>query len=340
MRAAVLHAPGDLRVEDLTDPEPGPGEVVLRIDAAATCGTDRKSYARGHPALGALPARLGHEFAGTIVAVGDDVDRFAEGDQVYCANSAPCGECFHCASGRLTLCEDLLFLFGGFAERLLVPARIVERNLHSLPGGLAMEIAPITEPLACAVRAVDLSGTSAGDRVAVVGGGALGLMLAAVIADLGGEPIVADPHPHNRDLARRFGAVEVIEARKDDSDARRVRELTDGRGADQVFEAVGRPEVWELAVTMARSGGTVNLFGGCPVGSTFTVPTYRVHYEEVRLQGTFHHTPAHIRAALDLLGRLAVPWGDLLGHPIDLEDLASVLRDGSGAPKDLVLPNG
>lgn len=340
MKAAVLHEPGDLRVDEVPDPAPAAGEVVLRIDAAATCGTDRKSYARGHPALGPLPARLGHEFAGTVVAVGDGVDQFTEGDEVYCANSAPCGECFHCVAGRFTLCEGLLFLFGGFAEHLLVPARIVERNLHHLPAGLAMEVAPITEPLACVVRAVDVAGVAAGERVVVVGGGALGLMLTTVIADRGAAPMVADPHPHKRDLARRFGAAEVVEARKDDTDIDRVRQLTDGRGADQVFEAVGHPEAWELAVAMARAGGTVNLFGGCPVDSTFTVPTYRIHYEEVRIQGTFHHTPDHIRAALELLVRLDVPWGDLLSHPIDLEDLASVLRDGSGAPKDLVLPNG
>ena len=156
MRAALLHAPGDLRIEDVAEPVAGPGEVVLAIGAAASCGTDVKSVQRGHPSLGPYPARLGHEFAGTVEAVGEGVTNVAPGDVVFCGNSAPCGACRQCARGRESLCEDLLYLLGGFAEKLLVPERVVRKNLHPLPDGVPLALAPLAEPLACAVHALDV----------------------------------------------------------------------------------------------------------------------------------------------------------------------------------------
>jgi L-iditol 2-dehydrogenase len=326
VRAALLHAPGELRIEEVEDPRPGAGEVVLEIRAAGSCGTDVKTYLRGHPTLGSYPARFGHEFAGVVGEVGEGVENFEAGDEVFAANSAPCGACFQCARGNLTLCEDLLFLLGGFAERLLVPERIVRRNLHWLPPGLALLLAPLAEPLACAVRAVELARVAPGERVAVVGGGALGLMLAAVLADSGAEPIVADPHEERLEQARRFGAAETVRAHEGADLAETIRALAnDGRGADQAFEAVGRPETWELAVATVRPGGAVNLFGGCPAGTTFAVPTARVHYEEVTLRGTFHHTPRHIRRALELLAAGERPWQELAGRTIGLDDLDDAL---------------
>lgn len=340
MRAAVLHAPGDLRIEELAVPAPGPGEVLLEVRAATTCGTDRKTYRRGHPALGPLPSRLGHELAGTVAAVGEGVGHVAAGDVVFCGNSAPCGRCWACAADRPTLCEDLTFLFGGFGEMVLVPARIARVNLHRIPDGVPVELAPIAEPLGCVVRAVEIAAVDAGDEVAILGAGSLGLMICALVADAGARPIVLDPHAERRALATRFGAAATVAATRGDRDVDALRaETGDERGAEQVFEAVGRPEAWELAVGMARPGGTVNLFGGCPVDTTFRVPTHRVHYEEVRLQGTFHHTPAHLARALEHLARLAVPWADLLGGPIGLDDLEAALRDGTGSAKDLVLPS-
>jgi L-iditol 2-dehydrogenase len=331
VRAALLHAPGELRVEEVDEPRPGPGEVVLEIRAAGSCGTDVKTYLRGHPTIRSYPARLGHEFAGVVAEVGEGVEDFAPGDEVFAANSAPCGACFQCVRGNLTLCEDLLLLLGGFAERLLVPERIVRRNLHWLPPGLALELAPLAEPLACAVRAVEAARVEPGERAAVIGGGALGLMLVAVLADAGAEPIVADPHEERLERAGRFGAVETVRAERGAADAEAIRALAnDGRGADQAFEAIGRPETWEVAVASVRAGGAVNLFGGCPAESTFAVPTERVHYEEVTLRGTFHHTPRHICRALELLAAGGRPWQELAGPRIALEQLEDALAGRLG----------
>ena len=156
MRAAVLHAPGDLRIDSVAEPAPERGEVVLSIRAALSCGTDVKSVLRGHPSIAAYPSRLGHEFAGVVHAVGPGVTTVAPGDRVFCGNSAPCGVCRPCTRGHESLCEDLLYLLGGFAEQVLIPPRIVERNLHRVPDGLDLQAAALAEPLACVVHALDV----------------------------------------------------------------------------------------------------------------------------------------------------------------------------------------
>jgi L-iditol 2-dehydrogenase len=325
MRAAVLHAPGDLRIDAVAAPAPGRDEIVLGVAAALSCGTDVKSVLRGHPSIAAYPSRLGHEFAGVVGAVGAGVTAVAPGDRVFCGNSAPCGVCRPCIRGNESLCEDLLYLLGGFAEQVLVPARIVERNLHRVPEGLELQTAALAEPLACVVHALDVVDVVPGDRAAVLGAGSLGLMLCALLASAGAEPIVLDPHPERLAAARGFGAAETVEAVRGQQDAERVRELTDGRGADLVVEAVGRPEAWELAVAMAAPGGTVNLFGGCARDSTFDVPTARVHYDQVTLTGTYHHAPRYLARALEILAERAWPWPELCGPVIDLDQLPAAL---------------
>jgi L-iditol 2-dehydrogenase len=341
VKAAVLHAPGDLRIEPVSAPEPGPGEVVLDIAAALSCGTDVKSVLRGHPSIAAYPSRLGHEFAGVVASVGAGVEGVVEGDRVFCGNSAPCGICRPCRRGQESLCEDLLYLLGGFAEQVLVPPRIVERNLHRVPEGLALQTAALAEPLACVVHARDVVALRPGDRAAVLGAGSLGLMQCALLASAGAEPIVLDPHPERLAAARAFGAAETVRAVRGPDDGERVRELTGGRGADLVVEAVGRPEAWELAVAMAAPGGTVNLFGGCARDSTFTVPTARVHYDRVTLTGTYHHAPRYLARALELLAETAWPWPELCGPVIELEALPDALAGRLHAPppaKYTVLP--
>jgi L-iditol 2-dehydrogenase len=195
MRAALLYGPGDLRIEDVEEPLAGPGEVVLAIGAAATCGTDVKSVLRGHPSIAGYPSRLGHEFAGVVESVGEGVSGVRAGDVVFSGNSAPCGSCHQCLRGRESLCEDLLYLLGGFAEKLLVPERVVRTNLHPLPDGVPLKLAPLAEPLACAVHALEAVELRPGDGVAILGGGSLGLMLCGLAASAGGAPIVLDPHP-------------------------------------------------------------------------------------------------------------------------------------------------
>jgi L-iditol 2-dehydrogenase len=332
VRAALLHGPGDLRVEEIADPVAGPGEVVLAIAAAASCGTDVKSVLRGHPSITRYPARLGHEFAGVVESAGPGVEGVAVGDAVFCGNSAPCGECHQCLRGRESLCEDLLYLLGGFAEKLLVPERVVRRNLHPLPPGLPLALAPLAEPLACAVHALDAVEVRPGDPVAILGAGSLGLMLCALVARAGGAPVVLDPHEERLAEAARFGAAATVAATRGHEDVARVRALTGGRGDELVIEAVGRPEAWELAAAMAAAGGTVNLFGGCARDTSFNVPTARVHYEEVTLLGTYHHTPRFLAQALDVLAAREYPWAELAGPRITLEQLPDALAGRLHAP--------
>lgn len=317
MKAALLHAPGDLRIEAVPEPSPGPGEVVLQIAAALSCGTDVKSVARGHPSIAGYPSRLGHEFAGTVAAAGHGVV-WEPGDRVFCGNSAPCGACRPCTRGRESRCEDLQYLLGGFAEQVLVPERVAAKNLHRVPDGLELRIAALAEPLGCVVHALDV--VPIGETAVVLGAGSLGLMHCALLASAGARVVVLDPHPERLATAVRFGAAGTARAVRGPADVERVP-----GGADLVVEAVGRPEAWELAVAMAAPGGTVNLFGGCARDSTFTIPTARVHYDGVTLTGTYHHAPRYLARALEILAAAEWPWAELLGPEIPLEKLPDAL---------------
>ena len=303
MRALVFHGPGDVRLEDVPRPEPGPGDVLVQVEVALTDGTDAKAFARGHPVLlGPPPSPFGHEFCGVDVATGR---------RVVAANSAPCGECAPCRRGEETLCERLFpLLNGAYAEFLLVPERIARRNLLPVPHGLGPEIAALVEPLACCLHGVARADVHAGDTVAILGAGPIGLMLCACVADAGGRPVVVGGRPERRELATSFGA-------RPDED----------RGADVVIEAAGTEEAWRQAVELVRPGGTVLFFGGLPRGSEVAVDSYRLHYEELTLRGAFHHTPATVRAALAFLASGAYPWERLITHRIRLEDVAALLAD-------------
>lgn len=338
MRALILHGPGDLRLDEVPEPVAGPGEVVLQVEYAMTCATDAKMMRNGgHPALPPLPAPLGHEATGVVSAVGDGVTGAAIGDAVVVANSAPCDACFYCDRGRHSLCESLVYLWGTFAEHIVVPARIVAKNMLPRPPALNPRLAPMIEPLACAIRGVERSAAGEGDTVVVLGGGVQGTLITACLAQRGCQVVVCDPHAHRRDLALRFGASTVLDAPRDGTAVRAVRgETVGGRGADAVFEAVGRPETWEMAVALARRGGEVNLYGGCAPGSSVTFPTGPLHYDELVLQGSYHHTPASVREALGLLEAGAFPFAELVGEPVGLEEVPTVLAESG--PKRPVTP--
>jgi L-iditol 2-dehydrogenase len=303
MRALILHGPGDLRLEEVPEPVPGVGEVVIQVEVALTDGTDLKAYRRGHPVLlGPLPSPFGHEACGIDVATGQ---------RVVVANSAPCGACAACARGQETLCENLLpLLNGAYAELLLVPERIARRNLLPVPPGVAPEVAALSEPLACCLHGIEVAGVERGDSVAVVGLGPIGLMLCACVADAGGRPVGVGSRPERRALATSFGAV-----------------AAEPEGADVVIEAAGTVEAWERALQLVRPGGTVLALGGLPRDARVQVDPYRIHYEEVRLLGAFHHTPRHFRAALAFLASGAHPFERLVTHEVGLEGVAGLLDD-------------
>ena len=257
VRALILHGPGDLRLDEVPAPRPGPGEIVVEVLAAVTCATDAKMARSGaHPALGPLPAGLGHEVAGRVAEAGAGVAWPAPGDEVVVANSAPCGECRPCRAGRPNLCADMAYLTGAYAERLLVPARIVTRNVHALPRGPlpGRRGAGGAVRLRAPLRAAG-PGDVEGRLVLVLGGGFQGRMLAGLLAGAGARVHLADPHPERRAAAARAGVEATHEAPRDAAGADLLRAaLPGGEGADLVVEAVGRPETWEAAVSLARAG--------------------------------------------------------------------------------------
>lgn len=303
MQAAVLHGREDLRMERVPMPVAGSGELVLRVEAALTCGTDLKVFRRGYHARMLTPGRLfGHEGAGTVVAVGEGVTRFRVGDRVVPLNSAPCDACFFCRNGQQNLCDDLLFNNGAYAEFIHVPARIVERNTLPLPATMPFEHAALTEPLACVLRGLEESGARAGQTAIVLGAGPIGLLFVHAASLLGVHVIAVVKREDQVRTARLLGAAQVVRLADTDDPVAAARALTpDSRGADLVFEAVATPEAWQWAVRMARKGGVINLFGGPPAGTVVALDTNLLHYSDLTLKASFHHTPATARAALALL---------------------------------------
>ena len=292
MRALRFHGPGDLRLEDVPNPEPGPGDVLVQVEVALTDGTDLKTFRRGHPVLlRELPSPFGHEFCGIDVATGK---------RVVAANSAATDD----RGGPIEL------LNGAYAELLVVPAQIAAANLLPVPPGLAPEIAAMVEPLACCLRGVERAGVVPGDRVAILGAGPIGLMLSACVADAGGRPEVVGGRAERRMLVPEFGGG-----------------TGDSEGADVVIEAAGTDEAWQRSLELVRPGGTVVYFGGRETGTELRVDTYRLHYEELTLRGAFHHAPRHVRAALAFLASGAFPWERLITHRVRLEDVAALLAD-------------
>ncbi len=305
MLAAMYYAPMDIRLEERPVPFPGPGEVLLEVAAATTCGTDVKSYRRGHPLLFQHPpSGFGHEVSGVVASTGAGVTRCAEGDAVVVANSAPCLRCYYCQRQRYSLCEQLLFLNGAYAEYLLVPEPIVRQNLYKLASSTSFIAAALTEPLACALHGVDACSIMPGDTVIILGSGPLGLLLAA-LASLQGARVIMTGHGVERlALARTYGAQGVLDVSGfslEDQRDRLLAETDSRRGADIVIEAIGTPETWTLATQVVRPGGLVNFFGGCPAGTSVNLATHPLHYGELTLTGVFHHTPAYFAQALDLI---------------------------------------
>lgn len=325
MRAQVFHGPGDLRFEDAPIPEPGPGEVVLRIDAALTCGTDVKTLRRGHPVMiPRVPTNFGHEFAGTVTAIGSDVSGVRPGDRAVAANSAPCGACPACRRGQANLCDDLLFVNGAYAEYIALPPRLVARNLVPVrPDAEAARVA-FAEPVACCLRAIDAAAFAPGDTVAILGHGPLGLLLGLLAGAAGARVVLAGKAGFRLERARGLGFAACVDVAGGGDPVGAVR---DAAGGDVrcVIEATGRTEAWEQAMAVAGKGATVVFFGGCAPGASVPLDTRRVHYEELRLVGVFHHTPALIRRAVALLVDGTLDPTPLVTHEMGLADVPRAL---------------
>lgn len=322
MKAAMLYGIRDLRVEDVETPEVRAGEVLVRVRAATTCGTDLKIFQRGYVERVIKPPTVfGHEWAGDVVEVGEGVEWPRIGMRVRAGNSAPCLRCFMCQKGKYNLCENMIWLWGAYAEYIKVPAPMVRVNMQEIPSHVSYEEAAITEPLACVLHGIEEAGVNLGDSIAIIGAGPIGLLHLLTAKKMGAEKVImVDLVEERLDLARRLGADETINAAREKVEER-VRQLTSGHGADIVIEAIGRPETWEQALKLVRKGGKVLEFGGCPPGTEIHVSTELLHYDEVTVMGTFHATPLHFRKALNLIASKTINVAPLVTRKMPLEKI-------------------
>lgn len=342
MTAAVLYGKEDVKIEKVPIPPLEVGEVLVKVNVALTCGTDLKVFRRGyHARMIVPPALFGHELSGVIEEVGPGVRDFRRGMKVVALNSAPCGSCFYCMKHQENLCEDLLFNNGAYAEYIKIPRRIVESNMLALPDDVTFESAAMTEPLACALRGLQETGADIGDTVTVIGAGPLGLMLVQVAKLSGCNVIAVVKREEQVHAALRFGADDVVQLDKSRDPIKDVIHLTEGRGSDVVIEAVGRPQAWQWAVEMVRRGGAVNFFGGCANGTKVELDTNRLHYSELTLKATFHHTPETVRKAFSLITEKKIRSTDYVTGEAPLSKLKQVLQqmlDRGSQIKTAIIP--
>jgi L-iditol 2-dehydrogenase len=342
MMAAVLYGKEHLQVEPVAVPTIASGDILVQVKVALTCGTDVKVFRRGyHARMIVPPAVFGHELAGDVVAIGEDVTNFAVGQRVVAANSAPCGECFFCKKGLENLCEDLLFNNGAYAQYIRIPSRIVQRNTYLIPDKVGYQDAALVEPLACVVRGFEETAPSADDTVAIVGLGPIGLMFVKLAKLRGCRVIAVGRRLTQLDRAAALGADELIVAGEHSDPVKTIREMTHGRGVDIAIEAVGKPQTWQWAVNMVRRGGTVNFFGGCPNESKVNLDTALLHYSEITCKASFHHTPAYIRKALELVCAGHITASVFVNREEPLANLLEVMRhlmSHNGHLKTAILP--
>lgn len=331
-RMAMCYGNLDLRIEEHPIDEPRPGEVQLAVKAALTCGTDVKIYKRGYPFL-KPPFPVGHEYAGEVIAVGEGVDPGLIGKGVVTSNGAGCQYCFYCQRDQDNLCEGIEADFdeyvqmgGGFAEYINVHAPIVRQNLKVIPEGVPYEQAAMVEPVSVALHGVNQAGIRIGDTVAIIGAGPMGL-LQTQLAKLRGARVISIEKSRERlAQAGRLGADVLINPDEVDDLVKTVRAAAnDGRGPDEVIESVGLPQTWELAIDLARKGGTVVEYGGCASGTKITVDTKRLHYDELTIKGSYSASAYETEVAFNLLARGVIKASDYISGTYPLEQTKEAL---------------
>ncbi len=326
-RVLYLVGPERLELREQTIPQPASGELLIRIEAATTCGTDLKVFLRGgHPRMLSTPCPFGHEMTGRVASAGAGATGWNDGDPVVVGNSAPCGRCAFCRAGRENLCEDLSYLNGAFADYAIIPERFVCRSTYRRPAGLDPVVAALTEPLACVFHGLSRCCADAPEEAAVVGAGPIGLMFVAELARRGHRVVVGDLVPQRLHLGRRLGADETVLLSGENGDGELLRAVCDGRGAPLVIEATGAPAAWSTAMDAVATGGSVVLFGGCAPGTQVACDTHRLHYSELSIAGVYHYRPADFRAALDRLATHSADLALLVQEEHPLPDVEVALR--------------
>ena len=344
MTAAILYGSENLKIESVDIPKVAMDEALIRVKVALTCGTDLKVWKRGyHARMIVPPAVFGHELSGVVESLGSEVNGGLKvGARVVPSNSAPCNVCLFCRKGQTNLCEDLLFNNGAYAEYIRIPGRIVRQNMLEIPEHVSFQDAAMVEPLACVLRGIHETGIQPGETTVVIGCGPIGLKFIRILAGRGVKVIALGKRPNQIRAAEKFGARAALIAPDLSDPVKTVRELTEGsRGADSVIEAVGTAQTWEWALQMVRRGGVVNLFGGCARGTVVPVDPNALHYSEITIKSTFHHTPRFIREALEAIARGEVRSSDFVNAEIPLVELPKMfehMKNRNGEMKVAVIP--
>ena len=334
MRAATFYAPGDIRLEEIDEPDVAPGEVKLRVRACSTCGTDVKIFRFGHHHI--VPPRvIGHEIAGEIVELGANVDaQWAVGDRVQVIAAIPCGQCDYCRRGWRTICpnqESMGYHYdGGFAEYMVVPAKVLAVDgLNRIPAGLSYVEASIAEPLACVLNGQEIARVGKDDdTVVVVGAGPIGCLHVRLAKARGAHRVVLvelNPERLRMSAERVHPDVAICSADVDAVDE--VRKLTNGNGADVIITAAASGKAQEDALQMAARRGRISFFGGLPKDNpVIQLDSNLVHYRELTIVGVNGSSPAHNRQALELIASGAVPVADLVTHRMPLSDVPRAIQ--------------
>jgi L-iditol 2-dehydrogenase len=331
MQQVILAKPGKIEIRDVPEPEPGEGEIVVKINTALTCGTDLKAYVRGHSLI-PMPGPFGHEYSGTVAKTGTGVKDFKEGDDVMGVHSAPCQACRYCDKGIYNLCESIMEkkALGSFAEYMLLPSDIVRQNLFLKPGSLSFASAALLEPLSCVVHSYSRIKMDSIETALIIGAGPIGLLHLAYLKTKGIKVMVSDFFDNRMHLASHMGADASFAP--DDVQESLNRE-TDRLGADLVIECTGQVNVWENTVNYIRRGGILILFGGCPADSAVTYDPHRLHYDEVTLMGSFHYTPADVRTARAILTEESINVKMIISGEFPLQEIEkafALLQEGRG----------
>jgi L-iditol 2-dehydrogenase len=322
MLTSYLIRPETIELREVPVPEPSAGEVLVRIKAALTCGTDLKAFQRGHPMI-PMPGVFGHEFSGIISKTGKGVKKFGEGDEIMAAHSAPCLRCKFCLKKAYNLCENIMStkVLGAFAEYILLPKHIVKQNLFHKPANLSFEEAAFLEPLSCVVHGMQGLDIKKGDRILIIGTGPIGLLHMSLAKLKGAEVFITARKKERLDFAKTIGADAAFEITEVENV---ISGMTGGLGFDFVFECTGQLGVWENSVNYVRRGGTIVLFGGCKSGTRASYDTYRLHYDEITLKGVFHFTPQAVKTAYNLL-KDTINVSSLISGRYSLKDLPAAL---------------
>lgn len=317
MRIAYLIKPNKIKVIEKSIPSIQDDEVLVRVKAALTCGTDLKAYLRGHPLI-PMPGPFGHEFSGVIEQIGREVNGFKKGDAVMLVHTAPCGECVYCKRGYFNLCDILTrdMMLGAFSEYIVVRNRVVRQNMFHKPEEIDFEEAAFLEPLSCIVHGVRVLSPTKEDKILLIGTGPVGLLFIQVLKSIGVSVAVMGRNKNKLTLAEKLGADRIYYSLEESLD------FTNAFGYDKVVECTGQKEIWLKSIYLVRKGGTVLLFGGLKAGTEVCYDAKRIHYDEITLKGAFHYNPEDVKEAYELIKSKKLKLKELITDKFTISEIS------------------